>query len=77
MPTVLLPGIGATMRIVSAFSARWMSLDSALICPTFTPGASASSYIGDDRPGVDLDDVALDVEFLQRLLEARRLLADE
>ena len=41
------------------------------------PGGEGELVHGDDRPGVDLDDVGVDVEFAQRLLEDGGFFADE
>ncbi len=45
MPTVFLPGTGATMRTLSARRDRMMSLERAVMLETLMPGARASSYM--------------------------------
>jgi len=44
MPTLFLPGMGATMRTAAARIAKAISSDNVVILCIFTPGAGSSSY---------------------------------
>ncbi len=51
MPTAALPGIGATMRTLSASSDMARSSDRLTILLRRVPGAGANSYIVTTGPG--------------------------
>ena len=78
MPTVFLPGTGATMRTLSAFSERMMSLESAVMAGDFDARARGPvSYIVMTGPVSISTTWASMLNSLQRLLEHGGLFADE
>ena len=72
MPTVVLPGIGATIRTLG--TARAIARSSARLDDPRDPqaGLELDLELGDDRPGVDLDDADLVAEVEQRPLQQQR-----
>ncbi len=75
MPTVFLPGIGATMRTLGTFRFRAMSSASACHLVDAQAGLQGDLELGDDRSGVDADDVDVEAEVGEGLLQKRRPLA--
>ena len=76
MPTVFLPGIGATMRTLG--TRRAIARSSARSGDLRQPqaGFELDFVLGDDRAGLDLDDLDVEAEVLERLFEDLRLAAD-
>ncbi len=64
MPTVGLPGM-RSMRMDSAWRPRQRSSVSVVILAILTPASGLNSKVVTTGPGVDLDDVAEDVELLE------------
>ena len=72
MPTVVLPGIGATIRTLGTARAIARSSARLMIRETRRPGLQLDLELGDHRPGVDLDDADLVAEVEQRPLQEHR-----
>ena len=69
MPTVVLPGIGATIRTLGTARAIARSSARLMIRVTLQPRLQLDLELGDHRPGVDLDDADLATEVEQRALQ--------
>ena len=76
MPTVFLPGIGATMRTLGTRSAIARSSARLVILEQPQTGFEFDFVLRDHRSGLDLDDSHVEAEVLERLFQNLRLAAD-
>ena len=72
MPTVFLPGIGATMRTLGTLQVQREVVAEAGDLVDAQAGLQGDLVLGDDRAGVDADDADVQAEVLERLFEQRR-----
>ena len=70
-PTVFLPGIGATTRTAGTRSAIARSSAAPITFESRRPGFQFQLELRDDRTGVDLGDLHVQAEFLERLFQRR------
>ena len=76
MPTVFLPGIGATMRTLGTRRAIARSSARPVILRQPQAGFELDFVLGDDRAGFDFDDADVEAEVLERLFEDLGFAAD-
>ena len=75
MPTVFLPGIGATMRTLGTLRLRARSSARVVILLSAQAGFQGDLVLRDDRAGVDADHADVELEIVERLLQQRGQLA--
>ena len=76
MPTVFLPGIGATIRTLGTRRAMARSSARPVILLSRSPASSSTSNWAMTGPGLDLDHADVEAEIGERLLEDLGLAAD-
>ena len=69
MPTVFLPGIGATMRTLGTLEVEGQVVGQAGDLVDAQAGLQGDLVLGDDRAGVDADDADVELEVLEGLLQ--------